>query len=143
MAVPPAPAPSSASALLAPLTSIHSPFSSVTTTSTQPAPVLQLAPPGIPPPLRKPRQGTLSKWIPREGTKQPPVLQLAPTGVTINPAPASNRVAPLPTAVKAEPVEEKIRVCGGAVRITVMDDLSHAYFKGQRVVVEVSTRRKL
>jgi len=128
----PAPAPASTS-----LTFIHSPFSSVTA-PTQPVPVPQLAPPGVPPPAKKPRQGTLSKWILREGTKKPPVLQLVPSDVTVNSPLIPTPVAPLPAAIKAEPIEREIRVCRGTVRITVMDDLSHTYFKGQRVVVEVS-----
>ena len=132
----PAPAPVLATASL---TFVHSSLSSAPA-STQPTPVLQLAPPGVPPPAKKPRQSTLSTWILREGTKKPPVLPLALPGVSISAAapPAVTTTAPAPATIMTEPVAEKVQLCGGTVRITISDDLSHAYFKGQKVVVEVS-----
>ena len=116
-------------------TFIHSPLSSASA-------VLQLAPPGAPPPAKKPRQSTLSTWILREGSK-PPTLQLAPPGAPVNPPPMPLPAVPTPAvpthvAVKAEPVMETVSACGGTVRITVTDDLSHAYFRGQKIDIKVS-----
>ncbi|GJE90926.1 hypothetical protein PsYK624_070730 [Phanerochaete sordida] len=130
-AAPPTPTatPSSSS-----LTFIHAPHSSALDPM-QVEPVLQLAPATPTPPAKKPKQSTLAKWILREGAKKAPVLQLAPPAVTL-----SSGLSPVAPAVAAyvEPIEEKVCVCGGTVRITVLADTTHTYFTGQRIEVEVS-----
>lgn len=70
------------------------------------------------------------------------MLQLAPPGAVVPSAPrATNAPASAPRATNvpaSAPPREVVHECGGTVRITVADDLSHPLFRGQKIVVDIS-----